>query len=139
MAVLAPDAERVVSDYLRTHSAVAAYTTSIRGAAPDDTSHAWVKVTQLSGSQGDPPDHLIEHYFQFDCYAGKMGGQPEAVDLARTVRMALVEISRGSHSGAVVTRGRIDGFARVPDDQLNDDRGHARERVIITASVWMHP
>ena len=135
---LVPDTERVVSDYLRSDPGVAAFTTSVRGSDPDTTDQPWVKVLQYDGSQIDTPDHLALSYLQLDCYAGKIGGQPEAVDLARAVRAALVEIHHAAHDNAVVTGARIDGFHRERDPSLTDEDGKDRQRVIIQARVWAH-
>lgn len=136
---LIPDAEKVVSNYLREHEAVAAACPRIVATMPGEstggTSSAWVRVIELAGSaQSDSKaDHLITFLLQFDCYAGATGGQPEAKLIARTVRAALNDMP-GTHEGGVVTSARIVGWRRLPDTDLEP----ARERVIVTATVVMH-
>jgi hypothetical protein len=132
---LIPDGKRIVADYLREDARVASFTSSVRTTSPSDTSHAWVKITQISALQApeDPTDHLIEFVLQFDCYAGKMGGPPEAADLSYAVRDALVAL-RGSQNGAVVTAARILEHSDLPDETFEPER----ERMIVTSSVFMH-
>lgn len=125
-----PDGERIVSDYLR--STLGA---RVVGQPPSNTATPWLKVVQLDARQApyDPVDHLVEFYFQVDCYAGKDGGQPEAKALGDDVRDALVGL-RGVQNGAVVTAARIAGHARIPDATFEP----ARERMIVSARVWIH-
>lgn len=135
-STLIPDAEKVTSYYLRQHPAVVALDARIVGKTPSSTAAPWVRVTQLDASQDDTSqfDHLVEFYLQLDCYAGATGGQPEASLLARTVRAAVIDMP-GEHDDCIVTRARISGAARVPDQALEP----ARERVIVTAIVTAHP
>jgi len=138
MAALAPYAEKVISDYLREDPGVAALVDRrVVGKTPASTDNPWVRVTELDDRAvgGSRSDHLHEFYFQFDCYAGKDGGQPEANLLKRTVRKALVEMSEADHEGAVVSGVDIRGSARLPDDDVDEP---ARERFVLTANVWMH-
>jgi hypothetical protein len=141
MVVLAPDAERVVSDYLRTHPLITAFGARVRGSMPDTTELPWVRVLQIDARQGvnDTTFHLVDYYLQFDCYAGRTGGHPEASQLARTVSSVLARIGESSHSGAVVTGSRISGGFRSPDPTLTDEDGNDRERVIVSGVFWLHP
>lgn len=135
------DGEKLVGDYLREEPALSALIgRRVVGKPPASTDEPWVKQVLLSAPQapGSQADHLIEHYFQFDCYAGNDGGQPEALLVGRTLREALQE-GPGAHDLGVWTATRIEGFGRIPDPVLKDRSGDARERVIVTASVWMHP
>jgi hypothetical protein len=129
---LVPYAEKLISDHLREHPDLVALGARVVGKTPGDTDAAWVRVTQLGG-QGGFPDHLVEFYFQFDCYAGTAGGQPEANLLARTVRAVLGEIA-GVHAEGTVSGVTINGAARV----LDTDFEKARERFILTATIWAH-
>jgi hypothetical protein len=141
MVVISPDAEKVVSDYLRAHPDIVALGTRIRGSMPDTTEQSWVRVLQIDARQGadDTTYHLVDYYLQFDCYAGLGGGQREASELARTVSSALARIGESSHSGAVVTGSRIAGGFRDPDPDLTDEFGNDRERVIVSGVFWIHP
>jgi hypothetical protein len=129
------DGEKLVSNYLRHRTDVTALQTRIVGKTPNDTDRSWVRVTQLDAAQGqqDIADHLVEFYFQLDCFAGREGGQPEASLLARTIRAALTEIP-AEHSEGIATGARINGSARIPDTDFEP----ARERFTITATVWAH-
>jgi hypothetical protein len=134
---LIPDCEKLTSDYLRTHAEVSTLTSRIVGKTPSDTSDPWVRVTQLDASNQtlSRPEHLIEYLIQFDCYAGVDGGQPEAKTLASTVREALADMPGATYDGAVCTNARFTGMARIPDTDFEP----ARERVILDATIWMHP
>jgi len=133
-----PDGEKLVSGYLRTHPAVVALDTRIVATTPDEDKRdtTWVKLTQLDATNEarSRPEHLISFLLQLDCYAGKDGGQPEAVLLARTVRAALVAMPEVSHDGAAVTQARVLSHARIPDTAFEK----ARERVILTVDVKLH-
>ena len=126
-----PDVEKVITAYLEPH--LTALGAKVRGRTPSNTAAAWVRVTILD-APASFPDHLVDALVQFDCYAGKEGGQEEASLLARTVRAAIVDMPNASHSGAVVTGAAIVGYLRNPDTMFEP----ARDRYIITATVWMH-
>jgi hypothetical protein len=125
------NAERIVSDFLRERLSV-----RVVGQPPGNTTTSWVRVTQLSAvaDGDDPTGHLVDHYLQLDCYAGREGGQPEAMTLGMQVRDALWEITEADPDDAVVTAGRADGPFHNPDDSFEP----ARERGIVTAHAWMH-
>lgn len=134
-----PDGELIVGGYLRTHADVEALGTRIVGETPASIAGSWVRLTQIN-APSDPRsrvDHLVAFYFQFDCYSSKLGidGSPqkEAALIGRTVR-AVLQTMPDAILDAVVTRVLINGDARIPDAQLEP----ARERRIITATVWMH-
>jgi hypothetical protein len=131
---LIPYAEKLVSDHLRSYPGVEDLEARVRGTTPDTLDEPWVRVTMLDASQTDVPDHLVGFYFQFDCYAGKEGGQPEASLLARTVREALTNLE-GTFTDGTVSGVRINGQARIPDPDADEP---ARERVILTATVYAH-
>jgi hypothetical protein len=131
---LAPDVEKIASDYLRTHADIVALNTRIVGKTPDLKTTSWVRVTELNGSQVGLPHHLQESLMQFDCYAGATGGQPEANTLAKTVTAVLVTLP-GTRTGGVITGVQILGGPR----QLDTDIEPARDYKIITALIWSHP
>lgn len=131
---LSPNAEKVVADYLRETVEI---TDRIVSKTPKSTDEPWVRYTQLNKRawDGHRSDYFLEAYFQFECYAGKEGGQPEASELGRTVRAALVHMPFADEvEGAVITGVDIRGDSRQPDLSLD-----SRERFIISAAVWMHP
>jgi hypothetical protein len=133
-----PNGSKIIGNYLRSHPLVVAMETRIVGKSPAETSHSWVRLSQIGAPSvnGNRPGHLYEFLFQLDCYAGSDGGQPEATDLAIAVHDALAafELSNYRSNGAVVTGSdpNMGGFA------LDTDLEPARERFISTATVWMH-
>lgn len=130
-----PDAEKIVGKYLREHEDLVALGARVVGKTPDTTSTSWIRLTQLDDRAvgNSRADHLIEFMLQFDCYAGKTGGQPEASLLARTARAALADMP-GAHADAVVTGVQFLSGARLPDTAFEP----ARERFVRTVLVWMH-
>lgn len=133
---LAPYAEKIISDYLRGVDDLETLGCRVVGKTPDSTSEPWVRVTQLDDRAigGIRADSHHEFYFQFDCYAGVDGGQPEANLLGRTVRAALVDAPNYSHTAARISGVDIRSHARIPDLAVDEP---ARERMILTASIWI--
>lgn len=133
---LAPYAEKIVSDYLRAVDDLEALGCRVVGKTPDSTSEPWIRVTQLDDRAigGIRADTHHEFYFQFDCYAGKDGGQPEANLLGRTTRAALVDAPNHNHTGASISGVDIRSHARIPDLDVAEP---ARERMILTATIYM--
>lgn len=127
-----PDVEAVLHDYLAAE--LADLGTRVVGRTPRDTAHSWVKVIKIDApGDGTDADHLIAAYVQFDCYAGAANEQAEANTLGGRVREALRTIA-GQRSGATVTGSKINGDSRIPDPALEPER----ERVVVTAAVWLH-
>lgn len=138
MTELVPYAEKIVSDYLRADEDLEAIVgRRVVGKTPSSTDEPWVRYTQLDGTAvgGSRSDHLIEFYFQFDAYAGAEGGQPEANALARALRAALVAMPDAGVDDATVTGVDVKGMSRLPDVDVDEP---ARERFVLTATVWMH-
>lgn len=129
-----PDAEAVLTAYLS--PALAGLGVDIVPGTPADTSEPWVRLTLLDApSEGSQADHLVAAYVQLDCYAGGGDdGQAEVNLIGRTVREALRTIAAADHDGAVVNGSRIVGYARIPDGAFEP----ARERVVVTATIWVH-
>lgn len=130
--------EKIVTAYLRDDNAVAALVERrIVAKTPDSLAEPWVRLTLLADPQDfrSQHDHLREFYLQLDCYAGATGGQPEALSLYEAVRAAILAIHTGDHTGATISAGRINGGARIPDTDLEP----ARERFVVTATVYAHP
>lgn len=130
-----PNIEKIAGDYLRGHPDVAALGARVVGKPPSQTESPWVQLRQLDASDAPTSraEHLINYLLQADCYAGKEGGQPEAVLLARTVRAALHAMP-GVRDGVVITSARFTGMARIPDTDFES----ARERVVLTATIHAH-
>lgn len=130
-----PYAEKIVADHIRDAPEVAALETRVVGTTPSSTDKPWVRYTQLDARavDGARHEHLVEFYFQFDCYAGGQGGQPEANLLTRRVREAVVAMPEATHDDAVVTGAEIRSSARFPDGDFKP----SRERFVMTAVVWI--
>jgi hypothetical protein len=129
-----PNAPRLIADYLRANGFA-----RVRSKAPADTdrSSAWIQLRVLDGTdQTEDADHLIGFLVQLDCYAGASGGQPEAWNNARTVRRLLKLMPEAEVDGAVVTAARLVNMAEVIDTDPSFEP--ARDRVILTARVYMH-
>lgn len=121
--------EKTVADHLRADAAA-----RVVARTPENTADSWVRLTMLDAAQTQSrPDHLIACLLQCDCYAGVDGGQPEAMTLSWAVRTSLLSLV-GAALDVVVTETKIVGHARVPDADFTPDR----ERVIVTARVWLH-
>lgn len=131
-----PDAEQVVGAFLRTHDPIVALAARVVGTTPDDTSAPWVRLTQLDAGDeaGSGVEHLIGFFLQFDCYAGKTGGQAQASLLAGTVRAALASMPDQDLATVVVSRVRFTTHARLPDIDFEP----SRERFVLDAIVQMH-
>jgi hypothetical protein len=133
-----PDAEAVATAYLSGRPEIQALGARVVGETPRSTADPWVRITQLDprSADGGITDHLIACLIQFDCYAGDLqdGAHAEASLLTRTVRQALVEMNRATHSGAVVTGADIGSCPRLPDENFEP----ARERYSLTATLYMH-
>ena len=133
-----PDAEAVITRHLNT--ALTALAVKVRGRTPGNTVDPWVRLTLLDApaTDGSVTDHLVAAYVQLDCFAGKVpdadSPQEDASLIARTARAALATIADSDHEGATVTGCRIDGYTRLPDTEFEP----ARERYVLTATVWMH-
>lgn len=128
---------KITADFLRAHDAVTAICDRVVTKTPSSTSEPWVRVARLDARNeaGSAVEHLIDFLLQFDCYAGSEGGLPEAELLGRTVRAALHDDLPGTPDlGAVVTNVRIVGDTDLPDTTFEP----ARDRVAITALIWMH-
>lgn len=131
------DAELIVSQYLQ-----AALATRVVGRTPSNTSGTWITLTQLDArAVGDHrSDHFVDYLLQLDVYAG---GRPELWPLAHAARAAMrglpgVRTATGPDDEtleAVVTGVVFSGMARIPDTDFEP----ARERVVLTASVYAHP
>lgn len=131
-----PDVERVLTAYLAAPLAVLGVT--VVDQTPDATDDPWVRLTLLD-APAQQPDHLVAAYLQLDVYAGAESGEDAHEDaslIARTVRGLLESdtIARATHSGATVTGARVDGYLRLPDAEFEP----ARERYVLTATIWMH-
>ncbi len=126
-----PDGEALVTAYLDAQTGE-----RIVSRTPSDTSTSWVRLTQLDAANeaNSTPEHLIEYFFQLDCYAGKSGGHAEASTLVRTIRAALVAMPENGVDGATVSKVRFSGMPRIPDTAFEP----ARERFVLDAHVWMH-
>lgn len=135
---LIPDAPGIIGALLRQHPEVMALDARVAGKLPASFTKPWVKVTQLDATNvtGGQPEHLINFYLQFDCYAGSTAdnAQAEASRLGRTIRAVLHNLTEQDIPEVVVTQVAFTGDARIPDEAFEP----ARERVVLDAEVRMH-
>lgn len=132
---LLPDVEKLVSVYLRAHTAVTALVaqrvyTVIPNSA--DAEEPLVRLTQFNSLDAIPNvPHLDAAFLQVDAYGG-----PKAVAslIGRTVRAALADLP-GTHDEGIVTGVRTAGWAYDPDG----DFPTARPRFRFDLTVWAHP
>ena len=133
-----PDAPAIVGSQLRGHPDVMALDTRVAGQIPKSFTKPWVKITQLDATNvtGGRPEHLINFYLQFDCYAGAQAdnAQEQASRLGRTIRAVLHDLTEQDIDGVVVTHVAFTSDARIPDEAFEP----ARERVVLDAEVRMH-
>jgi hypothetical protein len=132
-----PDAEAIVGAYLRAYADIKSLGARVVGATPKKKDTAWVQVTQIDYPAVDDhrAEYLLEWIGQFDCYAGKDGGQREASLLTRTVRQALSVMATETVDGAVFSGVRCLSSPRILDTDLEP----ARERYALTAAIYLHP
>jgi hypothetical protein len=133
-----PDGPAIVGAQVRKHPDVVALDARVAAKLPASFTKPWVKITQLDATNvtGGQPEHLINFYLQFDCYAGSNAdnAQEDASLLARTVRAVLHNLTEQDIDGVVVTHVAFTSNARIPDEAFEP----ARERVVLDAEVRMH-
>lgn len=129
-----PDAERIVGAYLRAHAdVIAAGGQRVVGRTPEDTAGPWTRLTLIDPTDvGEGLEYLIDYLLQLDVYAPDTA---KVWQIALTTRAALKALEGTTLAGTVVSRVRFPGMLRAPDDTFEP----ARERVILTASVRLHP
>jgi hypothetical protein len=133
------DAKAIVRSYLLEQPSVQSLQARVVGKTPESTAKPWVRITLIDPQNAtgiNRIEHLVSYYLQFDCYAGADGGEPEAFELAKAVRSALIEDLPGSVlEEAVVTGAIAVSMHPMPDTDLDDARG----RFILDVEIYMHP
>jgi hypothetical protein len=133
-----PDAPAIIGSFLRSHPDVMALDARVAGSLPKSFTKPWVKITQLDATNvtGGWPEHLINYYMQFDCYAGSTpeNAQEQASLIGRTIRAVLHDLTEQDIPNVVVTQVAFTGDARIPDEAFEP----ARERVVLDAEVRIH-
>jgi len=129
-----PDAEKIVSDYLRGHASITPLSTRFVAHTPPEGKRdtSWVRVQELADPYTNGVAHLVEFTLQLDVYAGESGGQPEVKSIAGTVRAALEGLP-GKYGTDVITGVRVNGGPRRTDPDLKH-----RDCKTMTISVWAH-
>jgi uncharacterized protein (DUF2126 family) len=134
-----PNGQLIISNYLREHADVSALVSRVVANPPDENLRGapWIMFTLLSAPQDEESRHdwLVEFYFQLDIYAGASGGFPAIWAMARAVRRAIVQMPANGVEDAVCSRAKVNGF----NPQKDTDMEPARDRFIMTASVWLRP
>lgn len=132
-----PDIEAPLSAYLKAQSSVTSLKARVVGTTPSNTETPWVRIIQLDAKAvgGSRSEHLIDWMVQFDCYAGKTGGQKEASALTRAVRAELAALSEREAEGVVITGVEFLSCPRIEDTEIDEP---ARQRFALTARIWGH-
>jgi hypothetical protein len=131
-----PDGQKIVSDYLRGHSLLSALDLRIVGHPPENTDDPWVFVLETAAPERPNlrGDHVVDFWFDLNCYAGVDGGLPEVVYIKRAVREAINQMPASSHDGAVVSRTKVGDGMRLDDPHFDPPR----ERYVLSAMITMH-
>lgn len=125
-----PNGSKVLAEYLRSVEGMP----RIVNKTPADQTDPWVRIAKLgSPSETEPVDHLIRFMFQVDCFSGKSGGRPEAVQLASDVRSAIKNMP-GLTVDAVTSGAECTNDADAVDTAF----APAREYQTLTFYIWMH-
>lgn len=133
-----PDGKAIVIEYLNGDATVDALGARIASKIPSTIkANPWVRVLQLDARAAalSRAEHLTEFLFDLHCYASEDGGTVEASNVARTVRAALHVMPDDTFADVVVTSVRFVGMGDLPDEDFEP----ARDRVVLTAIVHMHP
>lgn len=133
---MVPDAEKVVTAYLKAQPSLTALGARIVGSTPSALGDPWVRVTLINdpSTDGGIADVHIAALMQLDCYAGKTANsQGKAKAVSSAVRDALRVMNRAAHPDAVVTGAQTSG-GRFPDTDLGEP---ALERFVLTSTIWM--
>lgn len=132
------DFEKVVGTYLRDHPEISALDARIASAIPTNFTRPWIKLNQLDASNvtNAQPEHVIEYYLQFDCYAGSgdANAREAASAIARTVRSVLKQAEGDMIDNVVVTQVTFTSHTRLPDTAFDP----ARERYVLDALLRCH-
>lgn len=134
-----PDVDHIIGAHLNAHPDVQAIagTGRVVNKTPKSTDAPWIRLTQLDARASHRSEHLIEAYFQLDCYSSKAGlngsQQADAARLALAARAVWMDM-RAADLDAVVAGVEIRGHARIPDNDFEP----ARERYVLSAVVRLH-
>lgn len=137
-----PYAQKLVSDYLRDQLDGVRVVSKPPGENSRTT--AWVQVSQIdvNHNTSDPTDKQLGFYFQFDSYAGREGGMPEAERLSRQVH-ALIVAMEGQFDAptelddpVVVSGTQVTAGPRSAPD--TDGFEPARDRFLMDAVIYAH-
>jgi hypothetical protein len=138
--VLLPDAERLVSAYLRSRAEVSGLVddrvwTELPGVRADQTEWRFpcVRLVRVGGSPLlERPLHWDRARLQLDAWGG-----PKALarQIAETCRAVLAEAHLATHDGAVVAGVGFGPFAYLPDEDFTP----FRPRYTFDATVTLRP
>lgn len=133
------DMEKLLTVYLKAETGQ-----KVVAETPEKTTTAWIRLVLLDVADRTlPSDHLLNYFFQLDCYASGNGPgvpnstfsyQQEAGSIARAARAALLAMPSESFTDAVITNVLVRGPRRMPDTEFET----TRQRYILEAEVFAH-
>lgn len=128
-----PDAEALVSEYLRSRDAVEALVDErVYTALPKKPDWPLLLVRRVSGAPvTSRPLHLDAPVLQLDAYGGT---KKQALTLVETARAELAEI-QGAHALGVVSGVQFGPMSWLPDA----DYTPAKPRYVADVTVFVHP
>lgn len=130
---LVPDAEAIVSSFLRGRSEVTALVASrVYTEIPNSPTFPLVRIYRFGGAPlTSYPLHVDQALLQIDCFGGT---KSQARTLAETVRAVLVEAAATTLSGGVVTAATFGPLTYLPDPGYTP----AKPRYTTDVTVTIH-
>lgn len=130
---LAPDAEALLSTFLRSRFELVALVDSrVYTSIPSNPTFPLVRVTRIGGIPVfSRPLRLDVATVQVDVWGGP---KATAWQIAETCRAVIAEIDRADHDAAAITAAQFGPFSYLPDDTYSP----ARPRFTFDVDLYLH-
>lgn len=130
------DVEALLTTYLRGQADVIALVDDrVYTDMPHDRTYPLVLVTRTGGGF-TYKNYLEEADMEIAAYGGT---HKQAYTLANTCLYSMVAGIVGSHTDGVVTKVKATAISYSPEPDALDPQGHARPRMLLSATVTAHP
>jgi uncharacterized protein DUF3168 len=130
------DVEALITTYLRAQTEIVALVADrVYSDMPHERTYPLVLVTRVGGSH-IYKNHLEEADVEISAYGGT---HKQAYTLAYTCLSTMASGIVGSHQDGVVTKVKGIAVSYSPEPDSQDPQGHARPRVLLSATVTAHP